>query len=121
MSFQFSKIILSLSSILIVILFSGCSKTQELPKKEPPNFSKIIKNIPISPTSSLIQNTSNTSEGIILINNGTINKKQDPSSTTKKSKPSPVICAMDAKKCPDGSFVSRQAPDCKFAPCPNKK
>jgi len=29
-----------------------------------------------------------------------------------------VVCAMDAKECPDGSFVSRIWPDCEFAPCP---
>lgn len=28
-------------------------------------------------------------------------------------------CQEDAKICPDGSAVSRIAPDCKFAPCPN--
>jgi protein-L-isoaspartate(D-aspartate) O-methyltransferase len=31
----------------------------------------------------------------------------------------PVMCTMDAKQCPDGSFVSRQGPDCTFALCPN--
>jgi len=25
---------------------------------------------------------------------------------------------MDVKECPDGSFVSRVAPSCEFAPCP---
>jgi hypothetical protein len=29
-----------------------------------------------------------------------------------------VACTMDAMQCPDGSYVSRQPPDCKFAPCP---
>ncbi|MDD9900132.1 MAG: hypothetical protein OXT65_04065 [Alphaproteobacteria bacterium] len=29
-----------------------------------------------------------------------------------------VACTMDAMECPDGSYVSRQAPDCSFAPCP---
>lgn len=29
-----------------------------------------------------------------------------------------VFCAQDAKQCPDGSFVSRIAPDCEFAECP---
>ncbi len=31
-----------------------------------------------------------------------------------------VACAMDAKECPDGSFVSRIPPDCQFAPCPSE-
>jgi len=29
-----------------------------------------------------------------------------------------VVCAQDAKQCPDGSYVSRVAPNCDFAPCP---
>lgn len=36
-----------------------------------------------------------------------------------QSNPSePVACTMDAKECPDGSFVGRVAPDCSFSPCP---
>ena len=30
----------------------------------------------------------------------------------------PVACTMDAKICPDGSYVGRSGPDCKFV-CPN--
>ena len=30
-------------------------------------------------------------------------------------------CTMDAKLCPDGSYVGRVAPSCKFAPCPDEK
>ena len=30
----------------------------------------------------------------------------------------PVACTMDAKQCPDGSYVGRVAPDCTFAACP---
>lgn len=29
-----------------------------------------------------------------------------------------VACTMDAKQCPDGSFVGRTGPNCEFAPCP---
>ncbi|WAK02497.1 hypothetical protein [Methylobacter sp. YRD-M1] len=29
-----------------------------------------------------------------------------------------TFCTMDAKMCPDGSYVSRQPPSCEFAPCP---
>lgn len=31
-----------------------------------------------------------------------------------------VFCTMDAKICPDGSYVGRVAPDCEFAPCPGE-
>lgn len=30
----------------------------------------------------------------------------------------PVACTMEAKVCPDGSFVGRSGPKCEFAPCP---
>lgn len=29
-----------------------------------------------------------------------------------------VVCTMDAKQCPDGSFVGRTGPNCEFAACP---
>ena len=32
-----------------------------------------------------------------------------------------VLCTMDAKLCPDKSYVSRVAPHCKFALCPSEK
>jgi hypothetical protein len=28
-----------------------------------------------------------------------------------------IVCAMDVKECPDGTFVSRIAPDCEFKDC----
>lgn len=28
------------------------------------------------------------------------------------------VCTMDARQCPDGSFVGRVPPSCNFAPCP---
>ncbi len=32
-----------------------------------------------------------------------------------------VLCTMDAKLCPDKSYVSRVPPHCKFALCPSEK
>ncbi len=29
-----------------------------------------------------------------------------------------VMCTQDVKQCPDGSWVSRIAPDCQFSACP---
>jgi tryptophan-rich sensory protein len=34
------------------------------------------------------------------------------------SKADQTACTMEAKLCPDGSYVGRTAPDCEFAPCP---
>ena len=31
-----------------------------------------------------------------------------------------TYCTMDLKTCPDGSFVSRTGPDCRFAACPGE-
>ncbi len=33
----------------------------------------------------------------------------------------PVACTMDAKECPDGSYVSRIPPKCNFASCPETR
>lgn len=43
-----------------------------------------------------------------------------PSSLWFKKPPNPenIRCAMDVKRCPDGSYVGRVAPSCSFAPCP---
>lgn len=32
-----------------------------------------------------------------------------------------VVCTMEAKQCPDGSYVSRSGPNCEFAPCPQNE
>jgi hypothetical protein len=32
----------------------------------------------------------------------------------------PWACTMDAKQCPDGSYVGRQGPSCEFAACPGE-
>lgn len=29
-----------------------------------------------------------------------------------------IFCTMDAKMCPDGSYVGRVGPNCEFAACP---
>lgn len=31
----------------------------------------------------------------------------------------PYACTMEAKQCPDGSYVGRSGPNCEFATCPN--
>jgi len=34
---------------------------------------------------------------------------------------SDVVCTMEAKQCPDSTYVQRVPPDCEFAPCPEEK
>jgi hypothetical protein len=31
-----------------------------------------------------------------------------------------VMCTMEAKECPDGSYVGRSGPTCEFAKCPGE-
>lgn len=37
---------------------------------------------------------------------------------TKTTQPQQVACTMEAKQCPDGSYVGRSGPNCEFAACP---
>lgn len=30
-----------------------------------------------------------------------------------------IMCTMDARMCPDGSYVGRNGPECKFQTCPD--
>jgi hypothetical protein len=39
-------------------------------------------------------------------------------SSDNSAEPEPVFCTMDAKMCPDGSYVGRTGLKCEFAPCP---
>ncbi len=53
---------------------------------------------------------------------GTINNNQTtpPSNTSNvPPKSGQVACTMEAKACPDGSYVSRTGPNCEFALCPS--
>lgn len=39
--------------------------------------------------------------------------------STLSPTPEPVSCTLEAKQCPNGSYVGRTGPNCEFAPCPN--
>ncbi len=30
-----------------------------------------------------------------------------------------TACTLEARQCPDGTYVGRQGPNCEFAPCPS--
>jgi hypothetical protein len=36
-----------------------------------------------------------------------------------KTQPEQIACTMEARLCPDGSYVGRTGPKCEFTPCPN--
>lgn len=37
--------------------------------------------------------------------------------TLTPTRPKGTVCTMEARQCPDGSFVGRSGPNCEFAPC----
>lgn len=41
-----------------------------------------------------------------------------PTPTVKTTIPEGKACTMEAKLCPDGSYVGRTGPNCEFAACP---
>ena len=45
----------------------------------------------------------------------------NPEPVEYKSPDQKIACTMEAKLCPDGSYVGRVGPDCEFAPCPEPK
>lgn len=57
--------------------------------------------------------------GIIFSVGNSANSFIDNSPSVPKQT-EPIVCAMDAKECPDGSFVGRVGPSCAFAPCPTQ-
>ena len=42
----------------------------------------------------------------------------EPTNYKNPDEKEPIACTMDAKLCPDGSYVSRHGPDCEFDACP---
>lgn len=41
-----------------------------------------------------------------------------PAVDQSDQRPSGIMCTMEAKLCPDGSYVGRTGPKCEFAACP---
>lgn len=40
------------------------------------------------------------------------------SQIAKYKAPEPIVCTLEARLCPDGSYVGRTGPNCEFAECP---
>jgi hypothetical protein len=59
--------------------------------------------------------------GVLLIIFGYVIGNFYPLSFSDEEENGGVYCTMDAKLCPDGSYVGRVAPNCDFAPCPSVK
>ncbi len=55
---------------------------------------------------------------IVLVGMGAIYVAHSKKETIKEN-PDQVVCTMEAKMCPDGSYVGRSGPACEFTPCPD--
>ncbi|MBU1203259.1 M23 family metallopeptidase [Patescibacteria group bacterium] len=68
----------------------------------------------------IIEAPINDTQNITVINTNTANDNQTNTTPEKNNEPKneDIVCTMDAMLCPDGTYVSRVAPDCNFAPCP---
>jgi hypothetical protein len=53
-------------------------------------------------------------------NNGSANNPDIAVETPDQAGGEQVMCTMDAKMCPDGSYVGRTGPNCEFAACPSE-
>jgi hypothetical protein len=58
-------------------------------------------------------------ENVVTSMLGTI-ATPDPEESVETPEDEFVACTLDAKVCPDGSYVGRTAPDCAFAACPGE-
>lgn len=104
-----NTVILIIASIVILVGLMMYGSTQ-------------MKN---SPTIYEPYATDTTSEDMPTTNNTNTQSsvQQQPQETTQPSGPikggaEVVACTMDAKQCPDGTYVGRTGPRCEFAPCP---
>lgn len=75
-------------------------------------------------TNKIVKDSSKTTIKDNPQKDGSMTKKDEPEKIPTQS-PTPTsktqentFCTQDAKICPDGSYVSRTAPNCEFAPCP---
>lgn len=48
-------------------------------------------------------------------------KSAPASNVNENNNENDIVCTMEAKECPDGSYVGRSGPNCQFAPCPELK
>lgn len=93
--------------VLCVIVFVGVGAYflgAEVQKQDAQTGDNVERELPKSPNPELGDD---------------VDVPDEPDIETRDPLPNePVACTMDAKMCPDGSFVGRVAPDCNFAPCP---
>ncbi|MFA7245215.1 MAG: hypothetical protein WC070_03500 [Candidatus Magasanikbacteria bacterium] len=57
----------------------------------------------------------------VLIWNNILVKNLENKNDANSNLEDVVACTMDAKMCPDGSYVARVAPDCEFEACPEEE
>ncbi len=85
------------------------------------NYATRLPNEPMTVRPSLGVSRYFHVEGTTLVEE--INKNTDTAPAPKPTPlppqtTEPIACTMDARVCPDGSYVGRTGPKCEFAPCP---
>lgn len=55
---------------------------------------------------------------LVIAAGGYLWMREQPYAQPAPGFPGGVVCTMEAKLCPDGSYVGRGGPKCEFAPCP---
>jgi hypothetical protein len=100
------------------------------------SFNQSLENASDSPAVSSMGWRSSQTDGLVCVRDVVNNDSEYisysiscgllPALTIKTELPSeetpeqPIACTMDAKMCPDGSYVGRVGPRCEFASCPNE-
>lgn len=96
------------------------------PIKSEDKKEKITRTIKLNPTKKYISRKRKTWFWIILIllvlglavYPITKDRLEIMNNADLPTNPIPIACTLDAKLCPDGSYVGRVAPSCEFADCP---
>lgn len=93
------RISLALTAVSLLLVGAGCSDMDKTS---------------VNPTQNLETKESETDSAEVIPEN----LVDLEATTTAKT---PTACTMDAKACPDGSYVGRTGPNCEFAACPTVK
>lgn len=53
-----------------------------------------------------------------ILEDGTLPPEDPDTKINEPENPDGIVCTMEVKQCPDGSFVGREGPNCEFKKCP---
>ncbi len=76
-------------------------------------FVRTTRSVPVY--TETVRTTSPSSHTTSTVQTGT---SSTTTTTTTVHEGETTVCTMEARQCPDGSYVGRSGPQCAFAPCP---